>query len=135
MKVSTRFLAEKEWEVRNESGNLLPIDMYPTAEKKAFSPMEMLLAATGACAAVDIVQILKKKRKRVLDLRIESEGTRREEIPRRFTRLHLHFILFSPDTSTIEFEKVVKVAIEKYCSVSATLEAGLKLTYTAEVTS
>ncbi|WP_017731508.1 OsmC family protein [Nafulsella turpanensis] len=133
MKISTRFLAEKEWEVRNESGNLLPVDMYPEGEKKAFSPMQLVLAATGACAAVDIVQILKKKRKTVLDLRIESEGTRREELPRRFTHLHLHFILYSPNTSSEELEKVVALAIEKYCSVSASLAADIELKYTAEV--
>lgn len=135
IKISTRFKAEKEWEALNESGNRLPVDMYPAEEKKAFSPMEMLLAATGACAAVDIVQILKKKRKTVLDLRIESEGSRQEEIPRRFTHIHLHFILFSPNTSKEEFEKVVNMAVEQYCSVSASLSPDVQLVHSAEVKS
>lgn len=61
MQLITRYLADNEFEAINESGNRLPIDMHAPADKQHFSPMQLLLAATGACAAVDIVEILKKK--------------------------------------------------------------------------
>ena len=133
MKIHTRYKSDYEWEASNESGNILPIDMYEPGIKKSFSPMQLVLSATGACAAVDIVQILKKKRKTVTDLQIEAEGIRREEYPRRFTHIRLRFILFSPDTSVEEFEKVVKMGVEKYCSVSASLAPDIEITSVAEV--
>lgn len=135
MQLTTRFLDDFEFEVENESGNRLKIDMYPAAQKQHFSPMQLMLAASGACAAVDIVQILKKKRKTVWDLEIKSLGVRREEIPKKFTEINLHFILFSPDTTIEEFEKVVKLGVDKYCSVSASLAAEIKLTHTVEIVS
>ncbi len=132
--LTTRYLADYEWEAENESGNRLNFDMYPAEQKKHFSPMQVLLAATGACAAVDIVQILKKKRKTVWDLEIKSTGTRREdEIPKKFTRLNLHFILYSPDTKAEEFEKVVHLGVDKYCSVSASLDPSMEIIHTVEV--
>lgn len=133
MQLTTRFLDDFEFEVENESGNRLKIDMYPAAQKQHFAPMQLVLAASGACAAVDIVQILKKKRKTVWDLEIKSEAFRREEIPKKFTEIKLHFILFSPDTKIEEFEKVVKMGVEKYCSVSASLASEIKLTHTVEI--
>lgn len=133
MKIYTRYKSDYEWEATNESGNTLPIDMYEPGIKEAFSPMQLVLTATGACAAVDIVQILKKKRKTVIDLQIEAAGVRREELPKRFTHIQLRFILTSPDTSVEEFEKVVKLSVEKYCSVSASLAPDIQLTSVAEV--
>lgn len=133
MKMTTRLLADYEFEAENESGNKLGIDMYPAGQKRHFSPMQLLLAATGSCAAVDIVQILKKKRKTVWDLEIKSEGTRRDEIPKKFTHIKLHFILYSPDTKEEEFEKVVRMGVEKYCSVSASIDPSIEITHTVEV--
>ena len=133
MKIHTRYKSDYEWEATNESGNILPIDMYEPGIKQAFSPMQLVLTAVGACAAVDMVQILKKKRKTIADLQIEAEGIRREEYPKRFTQIQLRFILISPDTSVDEFEKVVKLGVEKYCSVSASLAPDIKITSTAEV--
>ena len=135
MKMTTRYLADYEFEAENESGNKLHIDMYPAEQKRHFAPMQLVLAATGSCAAVDIVQILKKKRKTVWDLEIESEAVRRDEIPKKFTRINLHFILYSPDTKEEEFEKVVRMGVEKYCSVSVSLNPDIELAHTVEVKS
>lgn len=133
MQLITRYLADKEFETVNESGNRLPIDMHDPADKQHFSPMQLLLAATGACAAVDIVEILKKKRKTVWDLQIKSEGIRRDETPKRFNRINLHFMLYSPDTQADEFLKVVRLGVDKYCSVSASLSTDIEISYTVEV--
>ena len=43
--------------------------------------MELVLSALTSCSAVDIVNILKKKRKTVNDLVIQAEGVRREQTP------------------------------------------------------
>ena len=131
--MTTRYIADYEFEAENESGNKLNIDMYPAEQKRHFAPMQLVLAATGTCAAVDIIQILKKKRKTVWDLEIKSEAVRRDEIPKKFIQINLHFILYSPDTKEEEFEKVVRLGVEKYCSVSVSLNPDIDLTHTVEV--
>ncbi|MTI30520.1 OsmC family protein [Xanthovirga aplysinae] len=132
MIVTTRFVDDYEFEAENESGNKVKIDMYPKEKKQAQSPMELLLSALGACSAVDLVQMLKKRKKTVTDLNITTEGVRRDEIPRSFTDISLTFTLTSPDATLEEFEKLTKLALEKYCSVEASL-GGVNINFKCEI--
>lgn len=127
MKILTKFVSDFEFESTNEAGNTAKIDMYDKASKQAFSPMEHLLSAVAACASVDAVQMLKKKRKTVNGFTIESEGVRRTDYPKAFTHITLRFILESPNTTLEEMEKVIKLAVDKYCSVSASLSEKIDL--------
>lgn len=127
MKITTKFVSDYEFESLNEAGNVARIDMYDKESKQAFSPMEHLLSAVAACASVDAVQMLKKKRKIVNAFTIESEGDRRTDYPKAFTHITLKFILKSPNTSEQELAKVIKLAVDKYCSVSASLNDKIDL--------
>src|ERR1044072_3280166 len=59
----------------------------------AATPVELLLIALGGCTAVDVVSILRKKRERLTDYRVEVKGERRAEHPRSFTRFEVRHIL------------------------------------------
>lgn len=133
MKIITKFVSDYEFESINEAGNYAKIDMYEKQFKKAFSPMEHLLSAVAACASVDAVQMLKKKRKTVNEFTIESDGIRRTEYPKAFTHITLKFLLKSPNTSEEELAKVVKLAVDKYCSVSASLSDKIEFTVLSAV--
>ena len=133
VKTVTRYLDDNEFEAVNESGNIVKIDMYPADQKKAQSPTELVLSAVAACAAVDTVQILKKKRKTVNDLKIETEGIRKEDHPHAFTHITMRFILYSPDTTVEELEKVVDLAVNKYCSVSESLKGSVNINHLVQV--
>ena len=117
----TKFVSDYVYESVNENGNVVTIDMRQE-EKEGQSPMELVLSAVSGCVAVDIVLMLKKKRKTVVDFAVETEGQRRDEHPRAFTKIHSKYILTSPDTSEEEFYKVAKLALEKYCSVASSLK-------------
>lgn len=129
MKITTHYISDYYFESENESGNRIGIDMLPPEEKNHFSPMQLVLAAVGGCAAVDLVGMIKKRRRIVSALRVETEGQRREEIPRRFEAIHLRFVLTSPDAGEEELGKLVTLAVEKYCSVSASLAPDANLSY------
>lgn len=124
-------IADHEYESVNATGNTVLIDMYDGNAKKHQSPMELLLSGLAGCSAVDAVQMMKKKRKEVRDFRIEAEGTRRDGIPSFYESIHLHFVLTSSDATQKEFEKVVKLAVDKYCSVASSLKSEIH--HTAEV--
>ncbi|MGB3179831.1 MAG: OsmC family protein [Cyclobacteriaceae bacterium] len=133
MKTRLHYIADKEYQSVNEHGNTLSIDMYNGKEKAHQSPMELLLSAVTACAAVDVVEILKKKRKTIDDLRVSAEGNRNPEPPRYFTDVALHFTLVSPDTDKETLEKVVALTIDKYCSVASTIDGKANLSYSVEI--
>ncbi|MEX0882506.1 MAG: OsmC family protein [Cyclobacteriaceae bacterium] len=123
--ITLKMIADQEYESVNSSGNLLKIDMYGGEEKQFQSPMELLLSALASCSAIDAVLMMKKKRKEVSDFSIEAEGIRNEGIPAFYTSIHLKFVLSSPNATDQEFDKVVKLAVEKYCSVASSLKSDI----------
>lgn len=126
VKTTTEYLADRHFRAVNESGNAVDIDMLPAEEKSHQSPTELLLSALAACASVDLVGILKKRKKTVKNLVVEASGVRRESPPRRFTEIHLKFTLTSPDVELPELEKMGTLAATKFCSVSATLNVEVQ---------
>ena len=60
MKVTLEYKSDQEYRSINESGNVVDIDMFPE-NKQAQSPTQLLLSGVVACAAVDIVSMIKKK--------------------------------------------------------------------------
>lgn len=129
--VTVRMKADHEYEAVNPQGNVVAIDMYDPQDKKAQSPMDMILSALGSCASVDAVLMMKKKRKTVLDFIVEVEGERNEGVPAYYTDIDMKFILISPDAKDEEFAKVVTLSVEKYCSVASSLNANI--TFSSEV--
>ncbi|MEE4174530.1 MAG: OsmC family protein [Xanthomonadales bacterium] len=87
------------------------------------SPMEMLLLAAGACAAIDLVTILKKGRQKVMDATVEVGGERRDDHPRYYTAVSMHFVVYGQDVKPRQVERAIDLAMEKYCSASAQLKA------------
>ncbi|WP_323756836.1 OsmC family protein [Roseivirga sp.] len=123
MRVTTTFKDDYEFQSVNEEGNVLDIDMYSAEKKKHMSPTQLLLSSLAACASVDLVQMLKKRKKTVNGLTVVADGTRRDEHPRGFTHITLTFTVDSPDVAEAEFEKMGHLAATKYCSVAGTLSA------------
>ena len=133
MEIKLKYIEDKVYETVNETGNVIRMDMKDPEDKDFQSPTQLLLSATVGCAAVDIVSMIKKKRKTFVDLRAETTGERRDEHPRKFIKIHIKYILTSPDTSDEELEKVVALAVEKYCSVAASLDQDMELTHSSVV--
>ena len=114
------------------SGHALAIET-DTGRASAATPMELLLLALGGCTAVDVISILKKKRERVTDYRVEVRGTRREEHPRAFTRMEVRHVVRGRGVSEKAVASAVELSETKYCSVAATLRPGVELVTTYEV--
>lgn len=130
--VSVRMNADYEYEAVNPQGNTVKIDMYDAPEKKAQSPMDLLLSAVGSCASVDAVLMMRKKRRTIIDFYVEVEGSRNEGVPAFFTDIQLKFTLVSPDATEAEFIKVVALSVEKYCSVASSLKSNISFSATVK---
>lgn len=95
---------------------------------QGFKPSELLLAALGGCTAVDVVDILRKKRQRVSGLRVSVRGEQREEYPRAFERIALHYEVRGRAITEAAVEHAIALSEEKYCSVAATLRGVATIT-------
>ena len=127
---TTKYVSDYEYESTAEKGQKVKIDMKAIG-KHDQSPMELVLSALSGCLAVEVALMIQKRRKTLNDLEIKAEGTRRDEAPKYFTDIHLRFILTSPDANNEELEKVVKLSLEKYCSVASSLKTDI--TFSTEV--
>jgi len=97
------------------------------------SPMDLLLIGAGGCASIDIVMILKKARQDISDVEVEVFGERAEEMPKKYTKIHMHFVVKGTDLKAAHVERAVTLSMEKYCSASATLAGGVDMTFDWEV--
>lgn len=116
-----------------ESASGHQISMDGNAGDKALSPMEMLLMSAGGCSAIDVVSILQKGRNDVRDCEVKLTSQRREEAPRLFTHINLHFIVTGKDLTDKIVERAVSLSAEKYCSVSLMLGKAATITHSFEV--
>ncbi|WP_075182578.1 OsmC family protein [Pantoea sp. 1.19] len=92
--------------------------------EKAPSPMEMVLIAAGGCSAIDVVSILQKGRHDVTDCEVKLTSTRRDDAPRIFTAINLHFIVSGRALKESAVARAVALSADKYCSVAIMLGAG-----------
>ncbi|HYY94083.1 MAG TPA: OsmC family protein [Pyrinomonadaceae bacterium] len=99
----------------------------------AATPVELLLIALGGCTAVDVITILRKKRERVTDYRVEVRGTRREEHPRAYTRMELRHVVRGHKVSEQAVAAAIELSETKYCSVAATLRPGVEIVTSYEI--
>lgn len=131
MKIITRMLDDELYEATNPAGHSVRIDMRMVGVKIDQSPTELLLSSLSGCGAVDIVVILKKRKKTIDEFIIETVGVRRDEAPRKYTDIHCKYIITSPDVEEEELHKAAGLALEKYCSVASSLNS--KITYSVQV--
>ena len=133
----SRVSDEFHLEAVNESGNSLHIDASPDigGTNKGMRPMQLLLAAMGGCSSIDIINILKKQKQDLKDIKITVTGERmKDAVPSLYTEVHAHFKLYG-NLDHDKTQKAVSLSVEKYCSVAKTLEATSKVTYSFEIIS
>lgn len=93
--------------------------------KTGMNPMEILLNAVGACAAFDIVEMLKKRRLQIDSYHIELSGERAESTPAYYTQIHAKHIFNVPNLDQNTAERFVDLSMNKYCSVTASLKSQI----------
>ncbi len=132
MEIHIRRLNEYvHFEASNSEGNSVHIDGAPSigGEGKGMRPMELLLTSVASCSVFDVVSILKKQRQPVEDIQIKATGERAEEgTPKPFTALHFVFMM-KGDIDRKKAERAVELSVEKYCSVGASLDPAIPITY------
>src|SRR4051812_17288459 len=87
------WLGDRRFDAQRPGGTAMRID---GSGETAPTPPDALLSALATCSAVDVIDILAKRRTPVEKLSIEVQGERREEHPRRFVRLFLTYDLSGP---------------------------------------
>lgn len=104
-----------------------------TSEGVGMKPSDLLLVAVAACSAVDVVDILAKKRMPLSLLEITSSGEQDADPPWAFRKVHLHFKLAGQGLTPKAAEQAIALSHEKYCSVAATIRGVAEISTSYEI--
>lgn len=103
------------------------------SEGIGIKPSDLLLLAVASCTAVDVVEILEKKRMGLTHLEISSTGEQDTEAPWTFRKVHLHYKFKGKALTEKAAEQAIHLSEEKYCSVAATIRATAQITTSFEI--
>ena len=93
------------------------------------SPMEMVLMGVAGCSAIGVIMIMGKKRTQVTDFMVNITGERAEEYPKRYTDIHIEFVLHGKGVKPKAVEQAIQLSETKYCGAMASLNADFKTAY------
>jgi putative redox protein len=102
-------------------------------EGVGMKPSELVLVALASCTAVDVVDIMTKKRQPLNTLRIEVNAEQDADPPWTFRKIHLKYILSGKDLRETAVSQAITLSEEKYCSVAATLRGVAEITTSFEI--
>ncbi len=114
---------------RADSGHAVVLDLSPEAggQDTAARPMELVLIGLAGCTAVDVINILRKRRKTLRRLEVYARAERAAEPPRVFTAIELEYVI-AGDFTPQEVERAIMLSETKYCSVAAMLKPSVPIT-------
>ncbi|RMG75239.1 MAG: OsmC family peroxiredoxin [Nitrospirae bacterium] len=117
------------------SGHSVVMDGDPEVggDDTAPRPTELVLMGLGGCTGMDVISILRKKRQKVTDFEILVQATRADQHPKKFTDIHIEYVVKGLDISEEAVKRSVELSMQKYCSVKATLEGVAKITYSYRI--
>jgi putative redox protein len=84
-------------------------------------PSEMLLVALASCSAVDVVEIMKKKRQPLAKLEVVINGERDPDPPWPYRKIAVAYHVQGKGLTEKAVTQAIQLSTEKYCSVAATV--------------
>jgi putative redox protein len=135
MKANVKWTGGMSFEGQADSGHVVVMDSSSAfgGEDKGARPMELLLLGMGGCTSIDVVSMLKKGRQDVVDCVAEISAERAEDIPKVFTRIHVHFKVTGKDLDPKRIERAIELSAQKYCSASIMLGKTAEITHDFEI--
>ncbi len=127
VKASVRLTGNMQFTGYSDSGHslLMDADAAVGGNNSGFRPMELLLVGFGGCSGMDVVSILRKKRQNITGLEININGEKTEDYPKIYKKVAIEYVVKGKNVRKEDVERAIKLSLEKYCSVGATLaQAG-----------
>lgn len=90
-------------------------------------PSELLLVAVASCSAVDVVEILEKKRITLKSFEIQVHAEQDQDPPWTFRKIFIKYILSGEGLNEKDVSKAIELSEGKYCSVAATVRGKAEI--------
>lgn len=135
MKAEVSLIEGVSFAATADSGHRVVMDGPPELGglNRGTRPMEIVLIGLGGCSAFDVLHILRKAHLNVEDCRVELTAERAEQVPKVFTKIHMHFIVSGKHITESKLNRAIRLSAEKYCSASIMLGKTAAITHDFEI--
>src|SRR5260221_15380 len=106
LKVGVHWQGDWRFTAGKPGSSMIRIDGH---SKDGPSPPEILLCALASCTAVDVVEILTKRKTPPTSLDVEVLGERRPESPRRILKAHLAYRIVGVAVDRAQAERAIEL--------------------------
>ena len=106
-----------------------PATVIDASGEAGTGPVDTLLGALAACSSIDVEDYLVKRRTPARSLVVTVTAERRAAVPRRVMSAHLAFAIAGEGIEPPHAARAVSLAVERYCSVAASLASDLVITH------
>jgi putative redox protein len=121
---------------RFETGRVgSPMAVFDGEARMGQNPVDALVSALATCTGIDVVDILNKRRTPAARFVVEAHAERRPQHPRRLEKVTLTFRVDGPGIEAAHVERAAALALEKYCSVAASLASDVVIETVVDVNS
>lgn len=125
VKVAVHHLGNNKFVSLNKAS--IPVMMDTADPRTGHGPMELLLGGLAGCTAFDFVVVMEKKKINLTHYRVEAEGERADEHPRKYTKIIVTHYASGEGLTEEILSKYVNLSSNKYCSVKATLNCEIEI--------
>lgn len=113
------------------SNNQLVLDASPEhgGNNDGARPMEAVLSALGSSTGMDLITILKNKKRHIERLKVKLHGERAPSHPHIFKRITMEYVIWGPDILDEDVQWALDLSLNKYCSIAGMLKKCCKLNF------
>ena len=122
--VHATWRGDRRYEIGRPGGPAVTID---AAGQEGLGPVDTMLGALAACAAIDVVEYLAKRRTPATRLDVRVDAERRPTAPRRVLQARLEFAIDGDGIDLAHTERAIALSFQSYCSISHSLAPDVRL--------
>jgi putative redox protein len=97
------------------------------------SPPETLLISLATCTAIDVVEMLNKRKTPPVTVDVTTTAERKTDNPRRVTRAHLAYKITGEGIDHTQTMRAIELAVTRYCTVRDTMDPEMSVTWSLEL--
>lgn len=108
-------------------------DRDEVGNRPGFGPLELMAFSVGACAGMDVISILQKKRQEVSAFHLQVHASQAETHPRVWTALRVEYILTGRKIDPRAVERAIELSKNKYCPAQNMIKQAVEIEYSYQI--
>lgn len=96
-------------------------------------PLALILLSVGACAGMDVISILRKKRQVVTSYKVNVYANQAKEYPHVYTEIKVEHVIEGRGVSPQAVARSLELSLSKYCPAQDMLAKAVKIEHVFRV--